>query len=389
MFLPFSSWLVSITGDPKLSLIRDGLIILLFLLSLVRLDWNLQHVRRLIFPGVFLLYGLLTFFWREASELQWLRGIRFVLGPILLYFSLLNFDFKKSEKRLIYRYVLTGVAIISVVSILEFFGIKIPVTSKYSEDGSLSDIHRVGTLEIVRLKSILAGPNGLGLYLLAAIGFSLGAFKKISPKLYLLAVIPVLLLLLTYSRSAFLGFLAMLLVALGFYIKKKTDLKVALSVIALILSSFFCLLAVLYIFPRTQEFLTHNDSSKIRFQEYTRIWQTKGEIGLLGRGPGTAGPSSQNRLDYGPNHYTENIYLDIFEEFGYIGLALYLALLLFSLFKILKHAGGVENYTAFLLFVAFGFAGIFINYYTGQVGIFLFWLVSGLVVKDNHGKLTS
>ncbi len=383
LFLPFSSWLVSISGQPNLSLIRDGLILLLFLLSLVK-SWDKQSFKRLIFPAAFILFGLLTYFWREASALQWLRGWRFLFGPILLYFALLNFNFTKSDKKLIYNFLFVGAVIIIAIAILEFFHIRIPITSKYSDDGSLNEVHYVGTLAIARLSSILAGPNALGLYLVAIFVFFIGIFKKITPKLVYVWPLVVLLILLTYSRSSLLGLLAVVLVMLAYFVAQKTDFKIAISVIVLVMSLLFLTYSVLYSKSSTQEFLTHNDSSEIRLREYTRIWQTKNEIGLWGRGVGTAGPSSQNRLDNGPNHYTENIYLDIFEELGYVGLALYLTLLISVLTNILKHTGSTENYTAFLLFIGFAFAGLFINYYTGQVGIFLFWLINGLVLKDRE-----
>lgn len=384
LFLPFSSWLVSIYGMPEISLVRDVLILVLFILSLLKKDWDRKSLIRLSIPALFLLYGAISFSWREASDLQWLRGVRFLFGPILLYLSLLNFDFAQSEKKTIYWSVLSGGLIISLIAILEFFGIRIPVTSKYSDNGAINDIHRVGTLALVRLNGILAGPNALGLYALSLIAFGIGVFKKINQKLIWLVPVFTLILVLTFSRSSLLGLMAMILIVIGYLIKKSSGWRIALASIILFISMAFCIFSILYSLPKTRELLTHNDSSSIRLKEYSRIWETKGEIGLLGRGVGTAGPSSQNRLDNGPNHYTENIYLDIFEELGYVGLFLYLGLLLFTFKEILKYAGATENYTALLLFAGFCFTGLFINNYTGQVAVFLFWLINGLVVKNRN-----
>jgi O-antigen ligase len=133
--------------------------------------------------------------------------------------------------------------------------------------------------------------------------------------------------------------------------------------------------------PSTRDLVSHSDSTSIRFDQYKRIWDSRNEIGLLGRGTGTAGPSSQNRIDGGPNHFTENIYLDIFEELGLLGFTIYLVLILSLLVYSYRRINSDEGLSAFMLLSAFFATGLFVNYYTGQAGIFLVWLSVALLFQ--------
>ncbi len=376
LFLPFSSWIVSLTGSGFVSLIRDLLIIGLFALSLLRKKTNKSI---LAIALVFILYASMSVLWREASLMQWIKGYRFLLLPILFFVSLIDLELEKKEKNILLKTIIGTSVVILVLATLELIGIKIPLTSSFSGDGALSSTHVVGASSTARLQAVLAGPNALGLYLLAVCGFVLGAFQSINKNLIYLALPYLIILILTFSRSAALGFLIMALTFIFLMIKKQIGLIKSVSavscfVVVLLLGGF-----LVYQKVPNKNLFTHNDSSSLRFEQYQRIWDTKNEIGLFGRGTGTAGPSSQFRLDGGENHWTENIYLDIFEELGYIGLLTYLILLSAVFYFGLKKEESPEMQTFMLDFIAFAFAGIFINYYTGQVGIFLMWLSAGLL----------
>jgi cell division protein FtsW (lipid II flippase) len=158
----------------------------------------------------------------------------------------------------------------------------------------------------------------------------------------------------------------------------KSILITAIILIVLAIGSIFA-----YRQPRLKDFFTHGGSSDMRIEQYQRLWHQKNEIGWVGRGLGTAGPSSINRLDNGPNHWTENIYLDLFEETGLVGIVIYLALIISLIIEVAK-IDTMEKKTAFLLLAGFSVAGLFINYYTGQVGIYLFWLAMGLAVDKER-----
>jgi len=387
-FLPFSSWLVSITGKSSLSLIRDVLVIFLFLLGLVAILFTKKKInnKNLIFIfSLFILWGLLTFFWKEANSLQWLRGFRFTFVPILLLVSLQLFDFSKNQRKKIYWSVFLSSLIVFTLTILEFFKFKIPLTSGISSEGSLNTIHAVGG-EFTRLQSILAGPNAFGLYILSIIAFLIIASLYLNRKILFFIPFFVLALALTFSRSSWIGLLALFLLLIFYYLKKRFGSFAASSWFA----SFVFLISLVFWFGYQSvsfnSLITHGASSTERVEQYQRVWDQRYEIGILGRGMGTAGPSSQNRIDGGPNHWTENVYLDMFEETGLIGLSLFLILLGVLGYSIYNKRNTRESRVVFFLLVSFLLAGLFINIYTGQAGLYLLVLMSGLAIGEKNGK---
>ncbi|MFA4995812.1 MAG: O-antigen ligase family protein [Patescibacteria group bacterium] len=387
-FLPFSSWLVSITGKPSLSLVRDVLVIFLFLLGLAAILFTREKInnKNLIFiSSLFILWGLLTFFWKEASALQWLRGFRFTFVPVLLLISLQLFDFSKNQRKNIYWSVFLSSLIVLTLTILEFFKFKIPLISEISSEGSLNTIHAVGG-EFTRLQSVLAGPNALGLYLLSIVSFLVFASAYLNKNFLWFCPLFIAALVLTFSRSSWIGLLALFLLLIFYYLKKRFGSFAASSWFA----SFVFLISLVFWFGYQSvsfnSLITHGASSTERVEQYRRVWDQRYEIGILGRGMGTAGPSSQNRIDGGPNHWTENIYFDMFEETGLIGLSLFLIFLVILGYIIYNKKNIKEDRAEFSLLMSFLLAGLFINIYTGQAGLYLLILMSGLAIGEKNGK---
>lgn len=389
-FLPFSSWLVSITGMPSISLARDVLAVLIFIIGLINLLFFKEKIKNkglIIFSLLFIIWGLLSFFWKEASPLQWLRGLRFAFIPILLLISLQLFNFSKDQRRRIYRSVFLSSVIVIILATLEFFNVKIPLTSELSTEGALTTIHAVGT-KFIRLQGVLAGPNALGLYLLSSIAFLIIASSFISRRVIYLVPIFVLASFFTFSRSSWIGMIILFLTLLHYFLRKKYSYFAVSSWVA----SFILLMSLTLWFGyqsnSLNSLITHGASSTKRVEQYKRIWDQKYEIGFLGRGMGAAGPSSQNRLDRGPNYWTENSYLDTFEETGFVGLILFL-LLFFTLGHTLyEKIKSREGKVAFSLLLSFAVAGLFINIYTGQAGLYLLILASGLAAGGENVKNT-
>lgn len=356
-------------------MVRDVLVLGLFLFSLAK--FKIGNLKKPLPLSIFLyiIFILLSYFWVQASPLQWLKGVRFSATPMLLLLILVFSEFNEKENTVFVKTIISVSLMIIVIAILEFFGLKLPATSVLSGSGALNSFHMVGATGIHRLGSILAGPNALGLYLLAIIAFLIGWQKEIRGAKWLIAISSIVLIL-TFSRSAWLG-LAVLFLTAAIAKYKLSFRKI---------SYLFILLAVLaggsFYFSRKSETLsqiiTHGLSTDMRLEQYRRIAQEKFNIGLLGRGAGGAGPSTQNRLDNGPNYWTENTYLDTFEEFGLIGIMLFLTIIVLSLRRSSKNYQSNAGRTAVILIPSFATAGIFINFYTGQVGLFMVIIAIGL-----------
>jgi uncharacterized membrane protein len=386
--LPFSSWIVSLSGNSYISLFRDALVCLLFavsVISLVLFKGKINNKPAVAVASILLIWGLASFFWREASTLQWMRGIRFTFVPLLLFLSLSAFNFSERQRNKIYWSILISAFIIVIFSAMEFFGIKIPLTTDLSKEGALFSVHAVSG-KITRLQAVLAGPNALGLYMMALIALACGSFSKINRKFVWLIPIFSIILFETYSRSSLIGLVFILLPYCFLFLSKKFGTRQALGWAATFL--LLLTLCTFYIskIDRFQVFFTHGASSSLRYEQIERLWNSRSEIGLLGKGSGTAGPSSQNRLDGGPNNWSENIYLEVFEELGLVGMLLFITLVILLLKNSWENHEEKEGLTAFLALLGFAIAGLFINIYTGQVGIYLLFLVSGLLLQNKEGK---
>jgi hypothetical protein len=384
VFLPFSSWLVSLTGIVEVGLLRDILVLVSLLISLFLIKKQDLKTPLLILVLAYSLWVILSFFWREASDLQWLRGARFAITPLAFFLVVWLAKFEKREKEVLYKVVFWTGMIIVLFALLELFGVKMPMILWGEGVGTLDSQHFVGQTNIERLQSVLAGPNALGLYLLAVVSYLLGFG---GPKnRWWLSTIVIFVLIMTFSRSALLGLIVALLVFALQNINFKKIGKKSLWLIIPILLIIFTSFAYLYRLESVKQLVWHDSSSSLRVEQATRVWSSRAEIGPTGRGAGAAGLSSQNRLDSGPNRWTENTYLDIFEEFGYIGILLYLAILGLALGLALRNISTKEGRTALYVLVGFISAGLFINFYTGQVGFFLLCLAMGLNNKKGTQK---
>ena len=188
--------------------------------------------------------------------------------------------------------------------------------------------------DYVRLQSTLRGPNPLGAYLVLVLSaFSLLFIKEKYGRKYWAFIIAVtgIVLLFTYSRSAWLG--AILSVGLVVYWTIRNQ-KLRRWMVTGGIVSVVVLGGVVVALRNNnvlQNTLFHTDetsrapesSNAVRTQALTEgaksVWYEP-----LGRGPGTAGPAS-----FRNNHtarIAENYYIQIAQEVGVVGLALFAAI---------------------------------------------------------------
>lgn len=379
IFIPFSSWLISLTGFIQISLIRDLLLILIFLSALPAFFNNkkLEHKTFLLIGLLFVSLALISYLWREASAEQWFRGFRFTFAPIILLLILSQVKFSLKYQSLIIKAIFISATLIVLTAILDFINLPLPLTTSLSSTGSLESAHFVGLLEIKRAQGVLAGPNALALFMLPIFALSLVFFNK-SAIFKAFAVVSSLIIILTFSRSALIGLLVIVFIKIWQKCKKNIGTLKTSILFALILLVFVALGVLLNKTDWGEQIISHNSSSSMRYEQYQRIWQQKYDIGLLGRGLGTAGPSSINRLDGGENHWTENVYLDIFEELGAVGVALFVLLIAALIINIGRQKSSLGK-AAFFSLCAFAISGVFINTYTGQAGLWYLIILCSLV----------
>lgn len=190
---------------------------------------------------------------------------------------------------------------------------------------------------LMRLQSTLRGPNPLGAYLAAVLILAIAYSRRFIPKyhyvIYASLLLSLIVLFKTYSRSAYLGFIAAGLVYIFLSIKN-TRTKRIFSVLVIgvaVLGGAGVLAlrnndAVQNVVFHSSEHSTSPTSSN--FLRTAALRQGAADImhNPFGKGVGSAGPSSF-RNQKAPARISENFFLQIGQESGIIGLGLFISIL--------------------------------------------------------------
>lgn len=381
IFLPISAWLVSVSGFYQVGLIRDALFVIFLALTLT--GWrSWQRPSAGVWLALFfVLVTLASYFTREDSVAQFLRGVRFLTEPLLLFAAIAVLPPKGAE-RILGRSLAISISLVATGAVIEgFFPGWLRLTLDSTARGYLGQVHLAG--EARRLQSTLAGPNALGLFLMTTLLLAPVWFKQLARPVAIVSGMPrrlsglrisatitvtavaIIALLLTFSRSSYLGFVVGLI---GLLIASRGLLSQDRRWLWGLLGAFTAVIVAVLVWSPTT--LTRLNSNTIRFEQYSRVWNDRQDIGFWGRGAGAAGLSSVDRIDGGPNYFTENTYLDAYEATGPLGLITYLGFwlwLIAALWRRRTLIGATVGAAALGLLAA----GFFINHYTGQAALWL------------------
>jgi hypothetical protein len=260
--------------------------------------------------------------------------------------------------------------------------------------------------DLPRVMSTLKDPNSLGAYLILPLILTGLAFvkKSYNELLFsrpfrrgtLIALIGVMTaaLLLTFSRGALLGTgiataVAILSIVTGQrvfgFIKKYKIILIALSVfIAIFVSQIWHT----YTF---QNVVFHADQSTVlEDPNELRVTLTQEAVSEIvdkpqGYGPGTAGLVSINNPKGG--QLTENYYLQIAHEVGWLGFALFAGIFIFTLWKLGKLSR--SHPVAIALFasgLAYAFYALLIHLWSNEAVALQWWLLSGIALRLDDKK---
>lgn len=186
----------------------------------------------------------------------------------------------------------------------------------------------------LRIQSTLRGANPLGAYLVMIVAALAVYGRQIFARWWrwLLAVGSALALVLTYSRSAWIG--AVVSLAVVVFMQTATNKRIQ-KIVLLVVAGGVLILA------GTMVILRHNDYVQNTFfhtdeHSTSATSSNTGHVAALkngardmihhplGSGTGTAGPASQHNLR--PARIAENYYIQIGQETGFIGLGLFVAI---------------------------------------------------------------
>ena len=187
--------------------------------------------------------------------------------------------------------------------------------------------------QYVRLQSSLRGPNPLGAYLVLVITALSAVMLNRKKKLWwsLLVLSSLIVLFFTYSRSAWLG-AAIATGLLGYWLlKKQRSRRIILSTAAVVIVLLGVGLLIWQknsvvdntLFHTSQTSRSPESSNAVRTQ--AMLVGARSVIRQpLGGGPGTAGPASFRNNH--PPRIAENYFIQIGQEVGFLGLAIFIAI---------------------------------------------------------------
>ena len=370
-----------------------------------------------------------------TSTRAFAMGFRYDFLPLIAFFILRRVSWSEAFQKNILKVLLGVGVIIAAYGIATFF---LPLSfftalgysdlhSLYVPDGPLAAFQQIGGSALRRIQSTMSGPNQFGLWLLIPVSILLAMIAtrlkiqdvrykedqrikiknllsfKLLPSLYLVSFILVLAaLLLSFSRSAWVA--AAVISAVAFLphlsVKKIQGLAVALCALVLVAAVAFPSLFLRFA------------SSKGHIDRPLEAIQTM-VAHPFGLGLGTAGPASNRTSDscvmlqpqddpsWAIPHQqlcvflgdkqvqpldrvcncpilTENWYLQIGVELGWIGMGLWILLtivLLRSLYGRYKTEDGSLYLTSFILFLGLSIAALFLHSWEDSAVAWTIWIL--------------
>ncbi len=244
--------------------------------------------------------------------------------------------------------------------------------------------------DLERVMSTLRDPNSLGSYIIIIGLLALAYFKKTKDKNLKQLVtgitgLSVICLILTFSRSAWLGFLLGAVTIFAYSHRKKISkrsilLAASLSLVVLTISGIFLTSNNYFV----KNVVFHADkSTKLETPNQLRVRFWRESVASivknsLGHGPGTAGLTSIHNEIQGTK-LNENYYLQIGYEVGVAGLVLFLLILILVGLRLYGQiAGSTLALGLFAAFIALIVTNFLVHIWSNEAVAYTFWGLSSL-----------
>ncbi|TSC58183.1 MAG: hypothetical protein Greene041619_743 [Candidatus Peregrinibacteria bacterium Greene0416_19] len=205
-----------------------------------------------IILGLIAIAIVLFAFGYPASTGRFAYGFKYDFVPLVAFLILRRVEWSDGFRATVLRVLLIVGAIVAAYGILTLF---LPLGffttlgysgahSLYEAGKPLAAYHQIGESVIRRIQSTMSGPNQLGLWLLVPLAVALASLRRfancdlrlaiqIAIRKSPIAILLMVALLLSFSRSAWIGAFFMVLVALAWAFDRKTYVRIIASLVAL------------------------------------------------------------------------------------------------------------------------------------------------------------
>ncbi len=241
-----------------------------------------------------------------------------------------------------------------------------------------------------RVMSTLRGANPLGAYLIIPISILsvLVVQGKQNSKQLLLLAGSIIVLFLSFSRSAWIGAVFSVGTVLAVSLKSSRARRQAVVVVGLGVAILLSVGLTLRHNSRFENLIFHTETHSITKTSSNQGHAKAFKQGLkevvhqpLGRGPGTAGPASTyNQTDQTMPRIAENYYVQIGQESGWIGLGLFGLINLGVAYLLWLRRRDPLALSLFASFVGLVFVNLLSHAWTDDTLAYLWWGLAGIAM---------
>lgn len=352
------------------------------------LNWDILDLLIVLFTTL----ALAGLAFRRGNMAQWLLGFRYDVVP-LLFFLFVRHSNWESKNRLT-KFALVSATIVILFGLahalllpkdfLTHFGYSTS-QGEYQAGSAISACQYLEhTDKVCRATSTFGGPTRYGTYLLLILGlllpflFEKTKFRKYAITLFALALASIVL---TYSRSIWVGTLAAGIFTAFRLTPRKIVLKAILALLIFVgLWFFYSKLGNMWHFkgaefppPFVKTIFVRTGSTG----EHMKLLKAGLEVATenpFGVGLGKAGPASVRFSKF----LTENWFLQIAVEMGVLGLAIFLGILWTFAKKLLAKKKDMVKFGLFLALLGIAVAGLFTHSFEETSAYLILMAVIGL-----------
>lgn len=296
------------------------------------------------------------------------------------------------------RLVLIPAAVVAVFAVLQYTVLPHDFLGHfgYNANSTIAPIETINhNTHYIRVQSTLRGANPLGAYLVLILSVLGTLFLRGKRKLACaaLGLVALVALYATGSRSGWIGALLGLTIAAWFSLRTNRARvlfgAVALGAVVVAAGGYLLLKDNVHV----QNELLHTQTHSLSAQSSNEAHANAVTTGLkdvprqpFGDGPGTAGPASVYNTSH-PARISENYYVQIAQETGWLGLALFVGILVLVGLELYQRIGSSRLALAlFAALVGVSFVGMLSHVWTDDTLAYAWWGLAGIALARPRGE---
>jgi len=346
-----------------------------------------------IYAAVQVIWGIVAYTQHTVTMKALAYGLLVNLRFLAFFLAIWILASKSPQLSRTWRPLLIGPAIVVlIVTLLQYFVLPYDILRHFGyNEMTIYPYETINhNVNFIRVMSTLRGANPLGAYLILILSLLLVLWRN-QLKNWRFAIFPAvaaLALVLTFSRSAWLGFTLSALIIGATMLKTKQARQNAAMLAAgatILIAGLFAMLhhnaTFQNVFAHTQDHSKVSTSSNEGHRSALRNGLSDMAHHPLGSGPGTAGPASvynKNKV-----RIAENYFVQIGQETGIIGFGLFIAINVVLGQQLWRRKNEPLALALFAALIGISFVNLLSHAWTDDTLAYLFWGLAGIALAKS------